>query len=85
MTDAFNRGAAKQREVDQAKQKSIAASSSAVNAAEIADRFPSMEEQASSTVSSKQAELAIAQENVKRCYHSMSTPKSLNGRLQSER
>ncbi len=67
VTDAFNRGAAKQREVDQAKQKSIAASSSAVNAAEIADRFPSMEEQASSTVSSKQAELAIAQENVKRC------------------
>jgi RND family efflux transporter MFP subunit len=67
ITEAFNSGAAKQREVDIAKQKTIAATSASVNATEVANRFPAKEEQASSTVSTKQAELALAQENLKRC------------------
>ena len=65
--DAFNRGAAKQREVDFAMQKAIAASSTAVNATEAANRFPSMEEQAFSTISIRRAELKLAEENLKRC------------------
>jgi multidrug resistance efflux pump len=65
--EAFVRGVAKQREVDIAMQKTIAASSSAINASETADKFPSMEEQAASTVSTKRVELALAHENLKRC------------------
>jgi multidrug efflux pump subunit AcrA (membrane-fusion protein) len=67
VTDAFNRGAAKQREVDIAMQKTIATASTAVNATESANRFPSREEQASSTVSTKGAELILAEENLRRC------------------
>jgi len=65
--DAFTRGAAKQREVDLATQKTIATSSTAVNATESANRFPAREEQASSTVSTKLAELTLAEENLRRC------------------
>tara|TARA_B100000959_G_scaffold121920_1_gene128054 strand:- start:113 stop:1411 length:1299 start_codon:yes stop_codon:yes gene_type:complete len=67
ITDAFNRGAAKQREIDIAMQKTIATTAASVNATESANRFPAKEEQASSNISTKQAELAIAQENLKRC------------------
>lgn len=67
VTEAFEQGAAKQREVDLALQKRIAAASSAVNATEAAARFPSIEEQASSTISTRQAELKLAEENVRRC------------------
>jgi len=67
VTEAFNKGAAKQREVDQAMQKSIAASAASVNASEVANRFPAREEQASSNISSKLAELSLAQENLRRC------------------
>ena len=67
VTDAFNRGAAKQREVDLAQQKTIATSSVAVNAREAANRFPSREEQSSSAISTKMAELTLAQENLRRC------------------
>lgn len=65
--DAFANGAAKQREVDASKQKCISVSSLAVNASETANRFPAREEQASSQVISKEAEVAIATENVRRC------------------
>lgn len=67
IVDAFNRGAAKQREVDAAKQRTISVTSSAVNAKEAADRFPGREEQASSSIISRQAELEIAKENLRRC------------------
>jgi multidrug efflux pump subunit AcrA (membrane-fusion protein) len=67
VTEAFNRGAAKQREVDLALQKSIATSSIAVNATESSSRFPSLEEQASSIISTRIAELTLAQENLRRC------------------
>ena len=65
--DASARGAAKQREVDAAKQRTIGVTSSAVNAKEAADRFPGREEQASSSVISRQADLEIAKENLRRC------------------
>ena len=64
---AFERGAAKQREVDAAKQKLIAVSSLSVNASESANRFPAKEEQAFSSVASKTAEVELARENVRRC------------------
>ncbi|MBC8309536.1 MAG: HlyD family efflux transporter periplasmic adaptor subunit [Phycisphaerales bacterium] len=67
ITDAFKRGAAKQREIDIAKQKTIAATAASVNATESANRFPIKEERATSTIATKQAELALAQENLKRC------------------
>lgn len=66
--EAFDRGGAKQREVDSAKQKLLAVSSVAINARESASRFPSREEQASSTVASKNAEVELAKENVRRCH-----------------
>jgi len=65
--DAFAKGVAKQREVDQAKQKLISVASSAVNATEISNRFPALEEQASATVETRKAELTLAEENLKRC------------------
>lgn len=65
--DAFNRGAAKQREVDVARQKVIAVAAAAINAKETADRFPLREEQASSDVSSRGADLELARENLRRC------------------
>jgi len=65
--EAYELGAAKQREVDLAVQKTIATSSTAVNATEAANRFPSRGEQSSSTVSSKLAELTLAKENLRRC------------------
>jgi HlyD family secretion protein len=65
--DAFDRGAAKQREVDSAKQKLLAVSSAAVNASEAANRFPAREEQAASAESSAGADVELAKENVRRC------------------
>jgi RND family efflux transporter MFP subunit len=66
--EAFKKGAAKQREVDSAKQKLLSVSSVAINANESASRFPSREEQASSAVATREAEVAIAQQNVRRCH-----------------
>ena len=65
--EAFAKGAAKQREVDATQQKLISVSSLAVNATESANRFPAREEQASTQVISKEADVAIARENVRRC------------------
>jgi multidrug efflux pump subunit AcrA (membrane-fusion protein) len=65
--EAFDRGGAKQREVDAAKQKYISVSSVAINANETASRFPSREEQASSTVTTREAEVVLAKENILRC------------------
>ena len=65
--EAFDRGAAKIREVDAARQRAIGVHSSAVNAKEIADRLPAREEQASSNVISKEAELNLAREDLRRC------------------
>jgi RND family efflux transporter MFP subunit len=65
--EAFAKGAAKQREVDATQQKLISVSSLAVNATESANRFPAREEQASTQVTSKEADVAIARENVRRC------------------
>jgi HlyD family secretion protein len=65
--EAFDKGAAKQREVDAAQQKLISVSSFAVNATETANRFPAREEQASTQVTSNEADVAIAKENVRRC------------------
>ncbi len=67
ITDAFNRGAAKQREVDLAMQKTNASIAASVNATESANRFPAKEEKAFSNISTKEAELALALENLKRC------------------
>ncbi|MDP6693909.1 MAG: hypothetical protein QF444_06230, partial [Phycisphaerales bacterium] len=60
---AFDRGVAKQREVDAAKQKVIGVTTSAVNYQEAADRFPAREEQASSTIVSREADLELARES----------------------
>jgi RND family efflux transporter MFP subunit len=65
--EAQAKGAAKQREVDAAKQKLLSVSSAAINANEAASRFPAKEEQAYSNVSSASAEVELARENVKRC------------------
>jgi RND family efflux transporter MFP subunit len=67
VTEAALKGAAKQREVDLIKQKALAAASSAVNAKELADRFPSREEILSTTIQSRKAELQLAEENLRRC------------------
>ncbi len=64
---AFDRGVAKQREVDAAKQKVIGVTTSAVNYQEAADRFPAREEQASSTIVSREADLELARESLRRC------------------
>ena len=58
--EAALKGAAKQREVDLIKQKALAAASSAVNAKELADRFPSREEILSTAIQSRKAELQLA-------------------------
>jgi multidrug resistance efflux pump len=65
--EAYGKGAAKQREVDAAKQKLISVASAAINAIEAANRFPSREEQAFSSITSMMADVSIAQENVRRC------------------
>lgn len=65
--EAFDRGAAKLREVDAARQKTIGVRSSAVNAKEVADRLPAREEQAASNVIAREAELKLARENLRRC------------------
>ena len=65
--DAFDRGGAKQREVDKKKQELIGVTSDAVNAMEIASRLPAKEEQYSSTVTSRVADLALAQKELMRC------------------
>ena len=65
--EAFARGAAKQREVDAAKQRTIGITSAAINANEIAGRLPAREEQAFSTIASREADLALAKENLRRC------------------
>jgi multidrug resistance efflux pump len=65
--DAFDRGGAKQREVDQKKQELITVMSEVVNANEVASRFPVREEQHASTVKSRIADLAIARKNLSRC------------------
>ena len=66
--EAFERGGAKQREVDAAKQKFISVSSVAINANETASRFPSREEQASSVVLTREAEVVLAKDNLLRCH-----------------
>lgn len=65
--DAFDRGGAKQREVDQKKQALITVISGAVNAKEVASRLPSKEEQLASTVTSRVADLVLARKNLSRC------------------
>ncbi|MDP7009481.1 MAG: efflux RND transporter periplasmic adaptor subunit [Phycisphaerales bacterium] len=65
--EAFDQGAAKQREVDAAKQRTIGTTSKAVNAQEAADRFPALEEQLASTIASNASDVALAKENVRRC------------------
>lgn len=65
--DAFDRGGAKQREVDQIRQKLIAVTSASVNATEIADRLPAREEQSASTVTSRSADLELAKKDLSRC------------------
>lgn len=65
--NAFNRGAAKQREVDAAHQKLISVSSKAVNTKELADRFPLREEQASSNITTREADLELTKESLRRC------------------
>lgn len=64
---AFNQGAAKQREVDAAKQRAIGVTSIAINATEVAQRLPAREEQASSAVISREAEVSLAKLSLKRC------------------
>ena len=64
---AFNQGAAKQREVDAAKQKLLSVTSASINASEAANRFPAREEQTASTVVTRSAEVELAKENVRRC------------------
>tara|TARA_X000001036_G_scaffold150714_3_gene143199 strand:+ start:2411 stop:3715 length:1305 start_codon:yes stop_codon:yes gene_type:complete len=66
--EAFTKGVAKQREVDAAKQKFLSVSSISINANESASRFPLKEEQASSNVETREAEVVLAQENVRRCH-----------------
>jgi RND family efflux transporter MFP subunit len=65
--DAFSRGAAKQREVDSAKQRTIGVTAAAINAKETARRLPAREEQAFSTVTSRESDLTLAKENLRRC------------------
>lgn len=65
--EAFGRGAAKQREVDFAKQKMLTVNATAINAKEASSRFPSREEQAGSNITSRIAELELAKENLRRC------------------
>ena len=65
--DAFDRGGAKQREVDLTRQKLIAVISTAVNTKEVADRLPAREEQTAASVISKSAELELARKNLLRC------------------
>ena len=65
--NAFERGAAKQREVDIALQKSNTTETASVNAEELANRFPPREEQADASIASQTAELVLAQENLRRC------------------
>jgi multidrug efflux system membrane fusion protein len=67
ITDAFSRGAAKQREVDSAKQRTIGVTAAAINAKETARRLPAREEQAFSAVRSRESDLALAKENLRRC------------------
>ena len=64
---AFAKGAAKQREVDAAKQRAIGVTSAAINAIEVAQRLPAREEQASSAVLSQEAEVSLARQSLKRC------------------
>ncbi len=64
---AFHKGAANQREVDIALQKVNASRTASINAREIADKYPSLEEQSSSNVKSLQAAMNIASINVQRC------------------
>ena len=64
---AFDNGAANSREVDIAKQKLLASTSSAVNAQEIADKYPSLEERHSSDVKSLLADVELAKLNLQRC------------------
>ncbi len=65
--DAFARGAAKQREVDAAKQRVLGVTAAAVNAKEKADRLPAREEQAFSTITAKEADLELAKQKLRRC------------------
>lgn len=65
--DAFDRGGAKQREVDQKKQALITVISAAVNAREVASRLPAKEEQYASTVTTRVADLMLARKNLSRC------------------
>jgi len=64
---AFQKGAANQREVDIARQKVNASRTASINAREIADKYPSLEEQSASNVKSLQAAMNIASLNVQRC------------------
>ncbi|MDP7006463.1 MAG: efflux RND transporter periplasmic adaptor subunit [Phycisphaerales bacterium] len=64
---AFDNGAAKEREVDLAKQKLISVKSASINSQELANRFPALEEQLGTTIATREAELELAKENVHRC------------------
>ena len=65
--EAFDRGGAKQREVDQKKQALITVVSAAVNTKEVASRLPAKEEQYASKVTSRIADLTLARKNLSRC------------------
>ena len=64
---AHARGAANQREVDFARQKTLATETVSVNATEIANKYPSLEEQTVANIKSLEADLVLAQENLRRC------------------
>ena len=65
--DAYDRGGAKQREVDQKKQALITVISATVNANELSSRLPAKEEQLASTVITRVADLVLARKNLSRC------------------
>ena len=64
---AFDSGAANQREIDIAQQKVIASRTVSINAREIADKYPSLEEQSAANVKSLKAAMSMASLNLQRC------------------
>lgn len=65
--DAFDQGAARQREVDNASGQVNARRGSEVDADEAATRFPSREEQLAATLATRQSDLAGARDDLVRC------------------
>ncbi len=64
---AFEKGAARQREVDQATQQLISRTSAQVNARESADQFPPREEGLAAQLLTREVDLATARTNLARC------------------